>query len=408
MNQIPLEKLKEARERLGKIFPETPTIFSDFYSSKTGLQVHLKMENLNVSGSFKVRGATNAILEAGPLTKDGVVATSAGNHAQGVAIAARMQGIKATIFMPERAPIVKVESTKNYGAQVILTGDTYDDAEIAAEAWQAKHGGLMIHPFADEAVIAGQGTVALELLDQVENLDAILVPVGGGGLVSGIASAVKQINPNIKIIGLQTELYPTMYESFRDRKISSPPKNPEASIADGIAVKGIRKLNFDIICKNVDEMHLVSESQIAGSIMELMERNHLLAEGAGAIPVAALDDLALSLKAWKKNCRVACIIAGGNIDVTLLSRITNRGLIRNGRLLRLKVVLRDRPGAMAKLLDIIYHTGANLYNLEHNRMAKSGSIYTVEVLLELETINMAHQEKIQDTILNNGYAFSAI
>jgi threonine dehydratase len=408
MNQIPLEKLKEARERLGKIFPETPTIFSDFYSSKTGLQVHLKMENLNVSGSFKVRGATNAILEAGPLTKDGVVATSAGNHAQGVAIAARMQGIKATIFMPERAPIVKVESTKNYGAQVILTGDTYDDAEIAAEAWQAKHGGLMIHPFADEAVIAGQGTVALELLDQVENLDAILVPVGGGGLISGIASAVKQINPNIKIIGLQTELYPTMYESFRDRKISSPPKNPEASIADGIAVKGIRKLNFDIICKNVDEMHLVSESQIAGSIMELMERNHLLAEGAGAIPVAALDDLALSLKAWKKNCRVACIIAGGNIDVTLLSRITNRGLIRNGRLLRLKVVLRDRPGAMAKLLDIIYHTGANLYNLEHNRMAKSGSIYTVEVLLELETINMAHQEKIQDTILNNGYAFSAI
>ncbi len=407
MALIALEKIERARKRLSEIFPETPTIRSEFYSSKTGLDVYLKMENLNVSGSFKVRGATNAILEAGSSAKDGVVATSAGNHAQGVAIAARMHNLHATIFMPERAPIIKVESTKNFGAQVILTGDTYDDAEVAAKEWQAKNGGLMIHPFADETVIAGQGTVALELLDQVKDLDAIIVPVGGGGLISGIASAVKQRFPHIKIIGLQTELYPTMFESFRDGKIASPPKSPEASIADGIAVKGIRELNYNIIRENVDEMHLVSESQIAGSVMELMERNHLLAEGAGAISVAALDDLALSLKAWKKDCRIACIISGGNIDVTLLARITNRGLIRNGRLMRIKVVVRDRPGAMAKLLDIIYHTGANLYNLEHNRMAKSGSIYTVEVLLELETIDNSHQERIQSVILENGYAFSA-
>lgn len=408
MSQVPLIKIHEARERLKPLFSETPTIFSDYLSTKFGLQVFLKMENLNVSGSFKVRGATNAILVAGPKASGGVVATSAGNHAQGVAIAARLQKIKATIFMPERAPIIKVEATKSFGANVSLGGDTYDDAEALAQKWQSLNGGLMIHPFADESVIAGQGTIALEVLEQVKDLDVVIVPVGGGGLISGISSALRQINPKIKVIGVQSELYPTMQESFQSGAICTPPKNPEASLADGIAVKGIRQLNYEIIKNNVDEMYLVSESQIAGAIMQLMERNHLLAEGAGAISVAALEDLALKLKAFKKNCRVCCIISGGNIDATLLSRITTRGLIKNGRLLRLKVMIKDRPGAMVDLLDILSKAGANLYNLEHNRMAKSGSIYTVEVVLELETVNQEHQDSILKLMTDQGYVYSSI
>jgi len=409
MSQIPIEKIQSAYDRIRNFFPATPTMYSDYFSSKCGLKVFLKMENLNVAGSFKVRGATNAILEAGDAARDGVVATSAGNHAQGVAITARQQGIKATIFMPERAPIVKIESTRSMGAKVILTGETYDDAESAARVWQKDNGGLMIHPFADPHVIAGQGTVALELLEQIDNIDVIICPVGGGGLISGIASVMKVLKPEIRIYGVQTELFPTMTESFKAGYICAQPVNPEASLADGIAVKGIKELNFEIIKSHVDDMITVSESQIAGSIMELMERNHLLAEGAGASALSGLDSLSRELKqSSKKPLNVVCIVSGGNIDVSLLSRITTRGLIRNGRLMRLKIVIRDRPGAMVNLLNIMSKVGANLYNVEHNRMAKSGSIYSVEVLLELETINSTHQERIESVLTESGYIFSII
>ena len=365
------------------------------------------MENLNLSGSFKIRGATNALLLADQkiIKEKGVVAASAGNHAQGVARTSNLLGVKATIFMPEGAPLVKVEKTKNLGANVVLKGASFDETEQAAIEWNKNEGAFWVHPFSDPRVIAGQGTIALEIFDQMDpkTVGAVIIPIGGGGLISGLACAIKETNPDIYVIGVQAKLYNSISKKFND---SSEVKldTKGQSIADGIAVKKVNDYTYSHIEKYVDEIWSVGEDEIAAGIMELMERDHILAEGAGAVSVAAIEYFAKSLKEKIGDKPVISIISGGNIDVSLLNRITKKGLLYSGRIMRLKVSLDDRPGELVNLLSKISETGANLYNIEHNRVFTAYGVKNADVDIDLETTNLEHQERIKKVLTESGYA----
>jgi threonine dehydratase len=401
---IDVKLIETAQKTLSKHIPKTPVTNSYFLSNKYGLNVQLKMENLNLSGSFKIRGATNALLNADQklIKSKGVVAVSAGNHAQGVARTANLLGIKATIFMPKQAPLVKIEKTRNLGAEVFLHGNTFDEAEIAAKTWNKEHGAFTIHPFSDPNVIAGQGTVGLEILEDFPNAGAVLIPVGGGGLISGIACAIKEKSPETLVIGVQSELYSFLSKQFNKEKTNHK-RYPGQSIADGIAVKNVCEYTFAHIEKYVDAIVSVDEDQIAAAIMELMERDHVLAEGAGAAGVAALELLSPEIKAKVGDKPIICLITGGNIDVSLLNRITKKGLLYSGRLMRLSITMDDKPGELANILTIIGESEANLYNIEHNRVFSSYGVKEVDVVIDLETINKEHQEKIIATLTESGY-----
>jgi len=387
----------EAQERIAKIIVETPVLPSFFLQKELGCRVLLKLENLNLSGSFKIRGAANALLSRAPAElKKGVIAASAGNHAQGVAHVCRILGAKSTIFMPQHTPLIKVESTRTLGAEIKLVGRIFDDAYQAAVKYQAEAGGIMVHPYADFAVMNGQGTIGLELLRQVDDIGMVVVPVGGGGLINGIACALKEKNPAIKIIGVQTKAFPAMKLSFdAGKKVLC---DTQATIADGIAVKGVNEANLELVMKYVDEFVLVGEEEIASAVMILMERNHLLAEGAGAVAVAALLKLgADGLKAMSAKSVVA-IISGGNIDVNLLGRITRRGLIHSGRLMRLRFNIMDRPGCLVELLEVLSAARVNIIDIHHQRIFSSAHYNEVEVDAEVETIDVTHQEKALHTL----------
>ena len=395
--EVNLEEIRQARVRLQPHVPTTPVSKSLYNSDALGLNVHFKLENFNISGSFKIRGAGNALLASGEGPGgDEVIAASAGNHAQGVAYMARILGRRARIFMPERTPIVKVAATKSHGAEVVLTGQVYDDAYQAALAYQQTHGGTLVHAFADAAVINGQGTVGLEICEQIANLGVVIVPIGGGGLIGGISCAIKSINPTIKIIGVQTTSFPAMKESLAAGKITGSTSG--MTIADGIAVKRPSSRTLALARAFVDDIVLVSDDEIAAAIMSLMEKDHILSEGAGAASVAALQVHTEMIRSLAGARNICCVIAGGNIDVTLVGRIANRGLIATGRMMRITVRMPDRPGQLGELLKTLGSTGANLIELRHNR--HFGALYysDVDVEIDLETLDFKHQSIIRSTL----------
>ena len=392
--EVNLEEIQAASKRISSIVPPTPVSRSIFQSDLHSLNVWLKLENFNVTGSFKIRGAANSLTS---LMKEdmasGVIAASAGNHAQGIAYVSKILGIKSKIFMPERTPLNKVEATRAQGAEVILNGAIYDDAFTLAQAEQKSSGGLLVHAFSDAATINGQGTAGLEILQQIPNVGAVIIPVGGGGLCGGVACAIKSINPKVKIIGVQTKSFPAM-KSARDSGFIEPMVFG-TTIADGIAVKRPSPRTLSLSLKYVDELVTVSEDEIAASIMSLMEKDHILAEGAGAVGIAALQNVATNLRKELGSEPICIIISGGNIDVTLLSRISTRGLIASGRMMLLTVRTKDQPGKLAEILQALSKTGANLIEVKHNRIFGAMYYSDVDIDLELETINFEHQTTIK-------------
>ncbi|WP_024620489.1 threonine ammonia-lyase [Metaclostridioides mangenotii] len=400
MNKVTLEDVKSARETIKDIVKKTDLLESVKLSEKTGSRVFYKCENLQKTGSFKLRGACNKIAN---LTEEekacGVIASSAGNHAQGVAYGAKMTGIKATIVMPATAPIAKVSATKGYGAEVILNGTVYDDAFAKAVEVQKETGATFLHPFDDKYVIAGQGTIGLEIFEQLDsNVDTILCPIGGGGIISGIAVAAKALNPNVKIIGVQTENIPSMKESMENGKITSAFK--DTTIADGIAVKTPGDLTFEIIHELVDEVVVVTEEEIADSILFMMESQKLVSEGAGAVCTAAL----LSGKyVPEKDENVVCIISGGNVDVNVLYRIIGVALASEGRRFSFTVVMDDKPGNFARLATLISENGGNVLTANQGKISAGESLGKQSAEFTLETYGFDHINKLTEVIRDNGF-----
>ncbi len=397
MQDISLENIKAAREVLAKTARKTDIISSPISDLCAG-NIYLKLENLQRTGSFKLRGAYNKIYNLTPEQRAcGVIASSAGNHAQGVALAAAEFGIKSTVVMPETAPLSKITATKSYGAEVVLHGYVYDDAFAKAVEIQNQTGAVFIHPFDDPYIIAGQGTIALEILEELPDTDVILVPVGGGGLLAGIAIAAKAINPNIEIIGVEAANAPSMKLSLEKGEVSS--LSSAFTFADGIAVKTPGQITFEIAKKYADQFITVEEDEIANATLLLLERFKLVAEGAGATPMAAV--LSQKLNISGKN--VVAVISGGNIDVNLLSRIVDRGLAKAGRKTELTTVMPDKPGSLQNMLKVISGTGANIVEIHHNRIAMETELNWARVNFVLETQNNAHLEALMKKLHQSGY-----
>ncbi len=395
---ISVENVQQAAKMIkGKVI-RTPLVYSPSLSKIFEGEIYLKLENLQTTGSFKIRGATYTILtHKDEIGHGGVVAASAGNHAQGVALAARRALIPATIVMPEWASITKQEATRGYGGEVVIEGQSLKECVKKAEQ-MALEGKTFIHPFDDPDIIVGQGTMGLEILEDLKETDMILVPIGGGGIISGIASTVKSIRPGIKVIGVQSAACPSAYESYRSGKITSV--DSYHSIADGISVKQVGNLNFDIIKKCVDDVVLVEEDQIAAAILLLLERKKILAEGAGAVPLAALLNGSVTVP---RGSKVVLLISGGNVDSSLLGRILSQGLLKNDRIMRIRVRLTDAPGSLVQLLALISGLKANILNVYHDRRARNLPLYVTRVDLELETRGPDHVEKIAHKLNMAGY-----
>lgn len=398
MHKVRLEDIQMAQKVLKPIIKNTCLLECKELAKITGGNVYLKTENLQLTGSFKIRGAFNKISKLTDTEKAaGVIASSAGNHAQGVALSATKLGIKSTIVMPEIAPLSKVAATKNFGAEVVLHGSVYDDAYAKACEIQKETGATFLHPFDDEHVIAGQGTIGLEILEQLENVDTVLVPIGGGGLLAGISTAIKAIKPSVKIIGVEAAHAPSMKSAIEKGEIYTI--DTKATIADGIAVRRAGELTYEIIKENVDEFVTVTEAEIARAVLLLLEKDKIVAEGAGAVSVAALLKTDLDLKG--KN--IVSVISGGNLDVNLMERIINKALIGENRRFTLKVKLVDKAGEMTKLLGLIAELKANILTLNQTMYKNSLAIGEQEVKLTLETFDKVHTDKIVEKLTNEGY-----
>jgi len=359
---VTLASIQAARTRIADAIYVSPCQQSHYLSELTGLPLHLKLENLQRTGSFKERGALNKLLTLTPEECErGVIAASAGNHAQGVAFHATSLGIRSEIVMPLATPLVKVAATRAFGANVILHGASYDEACDEALRRCAAEGRTFLHPFDDAEVISGQGTIGLELLEQVADLEAVVVPIGGGGLIGGIACALKETNPKIRVVGVEPEKLPSMLRA----RIACEPVTiaPAATIADGIAVRRAGDLTLPLVSRYVDEIVTVDDEEIASAILLLLEQEKTLAEGAGAAALAAL----VQAKSNLRNRRTAVLVSGGNIDVTLLAKIIERGLVKDGRQLRIRIYLQDRPGALFSLTEILAAQRANIVETVHNR-----------------------------------------
>ena len=390
------EEIESAGKRIRNAILRTPMIYSDTLSALTGKEVFLKLENLQKGGSFKIRGAYNKLSQLDPaMRRRGVVAASAGNHAQGVAIASALLGIPSTIVMPEGASIAKQMATRSYGGEVILSGQTTDEALEYAQKL-AGDGKTFIHPFDDEQVVAGQGTIGLEILHELPDLDGIVVPVGGGGLISGIAALVKKKRPRVKIIGVQSKNAPAGFLSLKHKRRVDVKVKP--TLADGIAIRRIGETNFPLLRRFVDEIITVDEEEIASAILLLMERKRVVAEGAGAAPLAAL--LAKKKKPGLK--KVVLVISGGNIDVNLLDRIIEKGLSQTGRMVRLAVLLRDIPGSLSRLTHLIAGHRANILHIVHERADRDIPMGFSRVTLVLETRGPDHIREIQKGLNKSG------
>ena len=361
-------------------------------------QVYLKTENLQITGSFKVRGSYYKMSRLSDEEKArGVIACSAGNHAQGVALSAQRNGIKAVICLPDGAPISKVEATKSYGAEVCLVEGVYDDAYRKALQLRDECGYTFIHPFNDEDVIAGQGTIALELMEQLADMDAVIVPIGGGGLISGIAYTIKMIKPDVKVYGVQAQGAPSMANAVHNGRIES--LQSVRTIADGIAVKQPGDLTYEICQKYVDEIVTVTDDEISAAILALMEQHKLVTEGAGAVSVAA----AMFGKVDIKGKKVVCLLSGGNIDVTILSRVINRGLLMSGRTSQLTIELVDKPGQLKDVSRIIADLGGNVISVHHERANEGSDVNGCYLRIVLETRNFEHIHQIQTALLEAGF-----
>lgn len=362
-----------------------------------GTELYLKTENLQITGSFKVRGAYYKMSQLTQAEKEkGVVACSAGNHAQGVALAAQKNGIKAVICLPDGAPISKVEATKSYGAEICLVEGVYDDAYQKALELRDNEGYTFIHPFDDPDVIAGQGSIALELINQVPDMDAVIVPIGGGGLISGIAYTLKNLNPKVKVYGVQASGAPSMLNSIHDAHIET--LDSVFTIADGIAVKKPGSLTYDICSKYVDEIVTVTDDEISAAILALMEQHKLVVEGAGAVSVAA----AMFNKVNLNGKKTVCLLSGGNIDVTILSRVITRGLIMSGRSCQLNIELMDKPGQLMTVSRIIAEQGGNVTAVHHEHSNEGSDVNGCYLRLTLETRNFEHIEKIKKALTDAG------
>ena len=393
---LTLDKIYQASFALKTVIRRTDLISAPNINPES--HIYLKPENLQITGSFKVRGACFKISQ---LTEEekakGVVACSAGNHAQGVALAATTHGIKSLICLPDNAPISKIEATKWYGADVCLVEGVYDDAYQKALKLRDEKGYTFVHPFDDEDVIAGQGTIGLELLEQLPELDAVIVPIGGGGLISGVAFAIKHLNPNVKIYGVQASGAPSMLNSIEHNKIER--MGFVRTIADGIAVKEPGEHTFEYCRKYVDEIVTVNDDEISTAILALIEQHKLIAEVAGAVAVAA----AMFNKVPIKGKKAICLVSGGNIDVTILSRVIGRGLQKSGRSYTMTIELVDKPGQLQHVSEIIARTGANVVSVHHERVSHTADINGCYLRLEMETRNQEHIDQIQYTLTAAGY-----
>lgn len=396
MNEkLTLDNIYKASYVLKKVVRKTDVLYAP--KLKPGAELYLKTENLQVTGSFKVRGAYYKMSQ---LTEEekrrGVVACSAGNHAQGVALAACENGIKAVICLPDGAPISKVEATKSYGAEICLVEGVYDDAYQKALQLRDEEGYTFIHPFNDADVIAGQGTIALELSEQVPDMEAIIVPIGGGGLISGIAYTVKSLNPQIRVIGVQASGAPSMLNSIHDAHIER--LDNVLTIADGIAVKEPGSLTYDLCTKYVDEIVTVTDDEISAAILALMEQHKLVTEGAGAVAVAA----AMFDKVDLKGKKTVCLLSGGNIDVTILSRVITRGLLMSGRSCQLTIELLDKPGQLLMVSRIIAEQGGNVTAVHHEHTNEGSDVNGCYLRMVLETRNHEHIRSIKKALTDAG------
>ncbi|RNC70747.1 MAG: threonine ammonia-lyase [Desulfuromonadales bacterium] len=400
---LPYSLIQEAADRLKKRVRRTELIHSHHFSDRLGIPLSFKCENLQRTGAFKIRGALN-FMTAQPreaLAK-GVLTASAGNHAQGVAFSADLLGVRATVFMPESTPPQKVQSTREYGAEVVLAGRNFDEACTAALQTQKETGALFVHPFDDHLVMAGQGTIGLEILEEMPDVGAILVPIGGGGLIAGIATAVKETHPHVRIIGVESKAAPSMHYSLKKGKVLETPLS--VTLADGIAVKRVGKNTFPIVRDLVDEVVLVEEEEIALAIVALLERTKLLVEGSGAVTLAA----ALNGKAGRMPGKTVCVLSGGNIDVKTIATVVERGLLAAGRYLKLQVVLDDVPGSLAKLATEVAAVRANIFLINHERRSIDLPLGKTDVLLELETRGYEHIEEIIAYLGTRGYEVDVV
>jgi threonine dehydratase len=398
-----LTMIREAADRIRDSIYLSPCPYSAELSASTGQQVYLKLENLQMTGAYKERGALNKILLLSPEeARRGVIAASAGNHAQAVAYHATRRNIRSVIVMPTTTPMVKVAATQDYGAEVVLHGANYDEACQHALGLAAERRLTFLHAFDDTAVIAGQGTIGLELLEQCPQLEAVVVPIGGGGLIAGVSCAIKEIRPEVKIIGVQTARLPSMLLAFEQHHLVTVPA--ASTVADGIAVRRAGEVTFPFVAKYVDEIVTVEEEEIASAILTLLEREKTLAEGAGAAGVAAL----LQHKTTLNGQHTAVIVGGGNIDVTLLSRIIERGLVKDGRLVRIRIYLPDRPGALAEVSSVIAGQRANIVELLFNRAYYGVSLGDTAIDVTLETRGAEHLAGLLAAISSAGYAHERI
>ncbi len=394
-----VKKIYEAKERIKGVVVDTPLSYAPHLSQISGCEVYLKKENLQVTGAFKIRGAYNKIATLeGAQKACGVVAASAGNHAQGVALSASKFGIKAVIVMPESTPLTKVNGVKNYGAEVILHGANYDEAYAYAKSYGEKNSLTFVHPFEDDEVIAGQGTLALDILEGCKDLDAVIIPVGGGGLISGMACAIKNINPKIEVIGVGAKGAPALKNSF-DLKTAVDSLSVR-TIADGIAVRDTSPITLGYMLETVDRFISVDDEEIASAILFLLEKQKLVVEGAGAVGVAALLHDKLEHLKGKK---VAVVLSGGNMDVTLLSVIIEKGLLKSGRKMKLTVTLVDKPGSLMRFTQILQELNANIVHIAYDRTSISLDYGDANVTVHVETKGEEHQQIIHRVLKEENY-----
>ena len=392
---LQLDNFYKARYVLSNVIRKTELVHTK--KINPDVDVYLKPECLQKTGSFKIRGAYYKISQLSEEEKaKGVVACSAGNHAQGVALGATAMGVKSLICLPEGAPISKVEATRRLGADVCLVPGVYDDAYQKALQLHDEKGYTFVHPFDDENVIAGQGTIGLELMEQLPSLDAVVVPVGGGGLISGVAFAIKSLNPKIKVYGVQAEGAPSMQKSLCDKKREC--LSSVSTVADGIAVKEPGELTFETCSKYVDEIVTVSEDEICAAILKLIESEKMVAEGAGAASVAAV----MFNKVPVKGKKTVCIVSGGNIDVTILNRVINRGLAKSGRLCTLDMQLDDQPGKLVEVCTVIANNGANITSVHHDRTGNRNKVNACILRVTMETKNQEHIDEIRKALEDKG------
>ena len=400
---LELADVTAARPRVAETARQTPLEHSTTFSKRTGADVRLKLENFQRTGSFKIRGATNkvALLEAADRDA-GVVAASAGNHAQGVALAASKAGVDAVIVMPEHAPISKINATRSYGAEVRLYGIDYDAAAERAHEIEREEGRTFVHAFDDPAVMAGQGTIGLEIVEQCPKVETVVVPIGGGGLIAGVATAVKA-QTDARVVGVQAEGAASAADSLEKGEVVE--RDAVDTIADGIATRKVGDRTFDVIAERVDEVVTVSDDEIAHALTALLERSKTLVEGAGAVPLAAILERRFD---YADDETIVPALCGGNIDLNVLTTVITRGLVERGRFLRIKTVLKDRPGALQELVGLLVDHRTNIYAIEHDRASKDIAMNAAEVELDLETRGHDHVVELLDALEDAGYAVEVL